>query len=190
MTADMKLDPAGAALLIVDVQEKLFAVMDGAARARLLRNLLVLVETARRLGLPVVWSEQYPQGLGATVAELAGALAAPGLRVHRLEKMEFSCAAAPGFGAIADTVGRSLWIVAGIEAHVCVYQTIRDLAAAGASVHIPADAVLSRTAETCRIGIDLAARAGAVVTSTETIVFDLLHRAGTDDFKALSRLVK
>jgi nicotinamidase-related amidase len=186
--SDLRLDPGKAALLVVDVQERLWPSMDAAGRERTMNNLLILVETARRLRLPAVWSEQYPKGLGATVPELASALS--GLATHRLEKIDFSCAAAPGFAAIAEDVARSQWIVAGIEAHVCVYQTVRDLAAAGATVHVPADAVMSRTAENRAVGLDLVARAGAVVTSTEVVVFDLLQRAGSDDFRALSKLIR
>jgi nicotinamidase-related amidase len=187
----LRLFPKTAALAVIDVQEKLWPVMEDAeTRARVLRNLLLLVEAARRLGLPILWSEQYPRGLGPTIPELAAALSAPGLDVHRLEKMEFSCTAAPAFADIAARLGPRTWIVAGIETHVCVYQTVRDLTADGAPVHIVADAVSSRTAANRAVGLDLAARAGAVVTSTEVAVFDLLHRAGSEDFKALSRLVK
>ena len=186
---DLALDPERAALLVIDVQERLYAVMDEAERGRMTRNILILVEAARRMKLPAVWSEQYPKGLGPTVPEVAAALAAPGLEAHRLEKVEFSCAAAPGFAHISRTLGRAQWIVCGIESHVCVYQTARDLADVSA-VHVAADAVMSRTAANRAVGLELAARAGAVVTSTETVVFDLLHRAGTDEFRALSQLVK
>jgi len=185
---DLRLDPAKAALLVVDVQDRLWPVMDAAGRDRVMQNLHILIETARRLRLPAVWSEQYPKGLGTTVPELASALTS--LDAQRLEKVDFSCAAAPGFAAIAENVGRSQWIVAGIEAHVCVYQTARDLAAAGATVHVPADAVTSRSAANRAVGLDLMSRAGAVVTSTEVVVFDLLQRAGSEDFRALSKLIR
>jgi nicotinamidase-related amidase len=192
--SELRLDPARAALLVVDVQARLFPAMaggDAEGQARLLRNLLILVEAARQLALPVVWSEQYPQGLGHTVPELAAALTAPGLAAHFLEKLEFSVAAAPAFAPIADTLAaRSQWIVCGMEAHVCVYQTVRDLRAAGAEVHVPADAVESRTRQNHGVGLGLAERAGAVVTSTEVVVFDLLHRAGSDAFRALSKRVR
>src|SRR5262249_8257745 len=100
MTPDLRIDPARAALLVVDVQERLFAAMDPTERARVQRTLLVLVELARRLAIPVVSSEQYPKGLGPTLPELVQALDAPELAVHRFEKLEFSCVAAPGFAPI------------------------------------------------------------------------------------------
>ena len=186
--AELRLDPARAALLVIDVQERLWSAMPEDDRATCARNLGILIELARRLGMPVVQSEQYPTGLGPTVAPVAAQLAEVAPR--RLEKVEFSCAAAPGFEAIWDELGRPQWIVAGMEAHVCVYQTVRDLAARGATVHVPIDAVISRTRENRMIGLDLARAAGAVLTSTETVAFDALGRAGTGDFRAMSKLIK
>jgi nicotinamidase-related amidase len=186
VTPDLRIDPARAVLLVVDVQERLWAAMPEDGRAEVQRNVLILVELARRLGVPVVASEQYPKGLGRTVAALDAALAG----AERFEKLEFSCAAAPAFGPIRDRLGRDQWIVVGMESHVCVYQTARDLAARGATVHVPADAVISRSADNRAVGLELCARAGAVVTSTEVVVFDALHAAGSDDFRAMSKLVK
>src|SRR5262249_25471454 len=100
LMTDLRLDPGKAALLDVDVQERLWPAMDAVSRERVLQNLLILIETARRLRLPAVWSEQYPKGLGTTVPELASALTS--LEAQRLEKVDFSCAAAPGFAAIAE----------------------------------------------------------------------------------------
>jgi nicotinamidase-related amidase len=185
-----RLDRARAALLVVDVQERLWAVMDPAERERVARNIGVLVELARRLGFPVVLSEQYPRGLGPTVAPVEAALRGEGLDLRRLEKLEFSCGAAPGFAALWDALGRDQWIVAGMETHICVYQTARDLVLRGAAVHVPADAVISRSRDNRAIGLALIGGAGATVTSTETVVFDALGVAGTDDFRAMSRLVK
>jgi len=185
---ELRIDPARAALLLVDLQVRLWEVMAADERARVLRNVGILIEMARRLQVPVVVSEQYPRGLGPTLPEIETALA--GLPARRLEKVEFSCGAAPGFTDLWAELGRPVWIVAGMETHICVYQTVRDLAARGASVHVPADAVLSRTRDNRAVGLELIARAGGVVTATETVVFDALGRAATDDFRALSRLVK
>jgi nicotinamidase-related amidase len=99
-------------------------------------------------------------------------------------------AAAPAFAALAPRLGRDQWIVTGMEAHVCVYQSVRDLALRGAAVHVAADAVCSRTKANWRIGLGLAARAGGIPTSTEVCVFDLLERAGGDEFRALSKAIK
>lgn len=187
---ELRLDPAKAALLVVDVQERLWMAMAPEDRAMCLKNLTILVELARRLAMPVVLSEQYPKGLGPTVPEIAAAVAAEGIDLRRLEKVEFSCAAAPAFAPLWDELRREQWIVAGMESHVCVYQTVRDLADRGAAVHVPADAVISRTRENRAIGLELAARAGGIVTSTEVLVFDALKKAGSEDFKALSKMVR
>jgi len=179
------------ALLVVDVQDKLAAVMDRDQMARLTRNLGILCEAARRFSIPVVVSQQYPRGLGATVSGVEQALAAlPPERLHRFDKVEFSVCAAPGFAAVEQALdGRDQWIVTGMETHICVYQSARALRAGGAAVHVVRDAVISRTPENRDTGLALIERAGALITTTETVVFDLLQRAGSDDFKALSRLI-
>jgi len=188
---NLAVDPSRAALLIIDVQERLAAAMPPEGMAALTRNLLVLCEAARRFGLPVVASQQYPRGLGATVAPVEEALAAlPPEQVHRFDKVEFSACAAPAAAALWSRLARDTWITTGMEAHVCVYQTVRQLRDEGASVHVVRDAVLSRTADNLATGLGLIERTGAVVTSTEVVVFDLLQKAGTDDFKALSKLIR
>ena len=182
-----------AALLVVDIQDRLVPAMPEGVAAHVIRNSCVLIETAARLGLPIACSQQYPKGLGPTVAPIEQALAAAvasGARVHRFDKLEFSAAAAPAFVELAPRLPQNQWLVCGMETHVCVYQTARDLTARGAEVHVVADAVCSRNKANWRIGLDLAAAVGATVTSTEVVVFDLLGRAGTDEFKALSKLIK
>jgi nicotinamidase-related amidase len=180
-----------AALLVVDVQDKLAAVMPPDDMARLTRNVGILCEAARRFAIPVVVSQQYPRGLGPTVEGVEKALAGlPAERLHRFDKVEFSVCAAPDFAAVEQRLdGRDQWIVTGMECHICVYQSARALRGGGAAVHVVRDAVVSRTAENRDTGLSLIERTGAVVTTTETVVFDLLQRAGSDDFKALSRLV-
>ncbi|HWM84703.1 MAG TPA: isochorismatase family protein [Kofleriaceae bacterium] len=195
MTSDRNMDTAlvaeRAALLVVDVQDKLAAVMPQDGMARLTRNLGILCEAARRFAIPVVVSQQYPRGLGPTVAGVEQALAGmPPEQLHRFDKVEFSVCAAPGFAAVESALdGRDQWIVTGMECHICVYQSARALRAGGAAVHVVRDAVVSRTAENRDTGLGLIERTGALITTTETVVFDLLQRAGGDDFKALSRLV-
>lgn len=180
-----------AALLVVDIQDRLLPAMPQAALAEVMRNTQILITAAAQLGLPIVVSQQYPKGLGATARAIEDALAsAPA--VHRFDKLEFSAAAAPAFAALAvpGGLGRDQWIVCGMESHVCVYQTARDLVARGWDVHVCADAVCSRTAANRELGLGLMARAGAIITSTEASVFDLLGRAGSDEFRALSRVIK
>ena len=178
-----------AALLVVDIQERLCAAMHEEMLERVVRNTRILVETARRLHLPIVVSQQYPKGLGPTLPAIEDVLAgAPD--VHRFDKLEFSATAAPQFAALAPKLGRDQWIVCGMETHVCVYQTARGLVAHGHDVHVAIDAACSRTEANWEVGRRLVERTGAVATSTEAVVFDLLERAGSDDFKALSKLIK
>ena len=188
--AQLRLDAQRAALLLVDFQERLAAAMAPGDVAGCERNIVLLLELARQLRLPVVVSEQYPRGLGPTVAGLRKMLAESDLQVSRLEKVEFGCTDAPAFPEIYRSVARDQWIVVGMEAHVCVYQTARGLVGMGATVHVPADAVVSRAPANVRIGLDLIARSGAIVTATEVLVFDALRKAGSEQFKALSRLLK
>jgi nicotinamidase-related amidase len=190
---DLRISPARAVLLVVDVQERLSAVMNLEDREQSERNIVTLIEMARRLSIPVVVSEQYKKGLGPTVKPVEDALAAPGVQLTRFEKMEFACTDSGPFAPIFEAqraAGRDVWIVVGMETHICVYQTVRGLAGKGVAVHVPRDAVLSRTRENRAIGLGLCERAGAFVTATETVVFDALGKAGTDDFKALSKLIK
>jgi nicotinamidase-related amidase len=177
-----------AALLVVDIQERLVPAMPEAALAKVIKNTTILITAARTLHLPIVVSQQYPKGLGATIAPIEAAL--DGAAVHRFDKLEFSAEGAPGFAALAPKLNRDQWIVCGMETHVCVYQTLRGLVTRGYQAHVVADAVSSRTKANWKIGLGLAERAGAIVTSTEVCVFDLLERAGGDDFKALSKVIK
>ncbi len=188
--AEMRIERGRAALLVVDVQERLAAAMAPGDRIGCEKNILILLEMARLLRLPVVLSEQYPRGLGPTVPALRAALEDPSLSLSRIEKMTFACTDDPSFIEVHRRLGRDQWIVVGMETHVCVYQTARGLVAMGATVHVPADAVTSRAPSNVHRGLDLVARAGAIVTATEAVVFDILERAGTDEFRALSKLIK
>jgi nicotinamidase-related amidase len=183
------LSRARAALLVVDIQDRLAAAMPADVLAQTVRNTAVLIETARRMWLPIVVSQQYPKGLGTTLPGIEDALRdAPTL--HRFDKVEFSAADTQPFAQLAPKLGRDQWIVTGMEAHVCVYQSARGLVQRGYQVHVAADAIASRTKANYKIGRKLIADAGAVVTSTEVVVFDLLGSAADVEFKALSRLIK
>jgi nicotinamidase-related amidase len=167
------------ALVVIDVQEAFRKVIAGFDA--LVANAATLVQGAHILGLPVIVTEQYPRGLGDTVPELAEHLGdAP-----RLSKVVFSAAQADGF----DLGGRDQALVCGIEAHVCVSQTVHDLLAQGLEVQVAADAVSSRSEQNRALGMAKMERAGALATSTETALFELLGRAGSDEFKAIQRLV-
>ncbi|HRC58058.1 MAG TPA: isochorismatase family protein [Kofleriaceae bacterium] len=191
MSALAGLSSQRAALLVIDIQERLAAVMPEEIVARCVRHTSILLEAARRMGLPVVLSEQYPKGLGSTVEALAPALAALAPdQLHRVEKLAFSAVATPELGALLPRLGRDQWIVVGMETHVCVLQTARDLLRRAVDVHVVVDAVASRSKHNFRVGIDQMRAMGAVISSMELVVFDLLRGAGTDDFKALSKLLR
>jgi nicotinamidase-related amidase len=190
IAVDHRLWRARAALLVVDIQERLLPAMPEDVAARVIRNCSILIEAAARLGLPVVVSQQYPEGLGATVKPIEDALAAHRPILHRFDKVEFSAAAPPEFAALAPKLRRDQWIVCGMEAHVCIYQTARDLAARGMQVHVATDAICSRTKANWRVGVELIRGTGAIATSTEVCVFDLLGRAGSEEFKLLSKAIK
>jgi nicotinamidase-related amidase len=176
-----------AALLVVDIQERLAPAMPPAVLDQVVKNARILIETARRLSMPIVVSQQYPKGLGTTLPAIEAALPDD---AHRFDKVEFSAVDCAAFGELAPKLGRDQWLVCGMETHVCVYQTVRGLVARGYQAHACADAVSSRTKTSWRVGLGLIERAGGVVTTTEASVFDLLQKAGTDDFKALSKLIK
>ncbi len=181
----LKLDRAKAVVLIVDVQSRLAPAMPEDTLARVVKYGRALVGAAKELGIPVLATEQYPKGLGETVPELREVLPSP-----PLVKMHFSCGADPAFAAALEKTGRRQVIVAGMEAHVCVYQTARDLVGMGYEVHVCSDAVSSRQELHRQSGLELCREAGAVITNAETAIFDLLHVAGTAEFKKVSALVK
>jgi nicotinamidase-related amidase len=164
------------ALVVVDVQEgfRPYAAFAGVADA-----CSKLVQTARILELPTLVSEQYPKGLGHTAPEV-------GLQQEpRIEKTVFSAARAVGF----DLGGAEQAIVCGIETHVCVSQTVHDLLEDGIEVHVPADAVGSRHQIDYQRGLERMERAGAVISTVEAALFELLERAGTPEFKAVQKLI-
>jgi nicotinamidase-related amidase len=169
---------------VVDVQERLAAVMD--RKEQVLDNCRRLIEGAKILDVPIAVTEQYPKGLGPTEEELRGAL----LSYEPFEKLTFSCCGEPSFTSALESLGRRTIILAGMETHVCVLQTALDLLRGGYGVHLVRDAVCSREKENWITGVDLMRDAGAVITSTETVLFQLLGKAGTEEFKAISKLVK
>jgi nicotinamidase-related amidase len=170
------------ALLVVDVQEKLLPLIPGSGR--MVWNIRRLIDGAKILGVPVAATEQYPQGLGPTTAELAQRLGAiPG-------KLDFSCGECGElFTAFRD---KGIWkiLVCGIETHVCVGQTVHDLLSEGFRVFVAADAVAARG----QIDHDIALRrmdsSGATLTTTEAALFEWCGRAGTPEFKEISQLVR
>lgn len=183
----MTLDRQRTALVVIDVQERLFPAMDADHREEVMRNIKVLTATARRLSLATLVTEQYPKGLGHTLQELKDTLPAG---VQPVEKVAFSCLGADAFRSRLTATGARQLLLAGIEAHVCVLMSALDLLAEGYAVHIVADAVTSRTQANWRLAMAQLRQAGAVVTTTETVLFQLLRQADTDDFRELARLIR
>jgi nicotinamidase-related amidase len=168
-----------AALVVIDVQEAFRKAVDSFDDVA--AGTATLIEGARTLGLPIVVTEQYPKGLGSTVPEVAAHLEG----ISPLEKVVFSACRADGF----DLDGRDQALVCGIETHVCVNQTVHDLLDRGVEVHVAADAVSSRTAANRELGLHKMEESGAILSSVETALFELVGRAGTDEFKAVQKLV-
>lgn len=170
------------ALLIVDVQEKLVPLIPG--HQRLVWNLRRLIDAARLLGIPHGATEQYPTGLGSTVEPLRGLLPAPP------SKVVFSCGECGGLfrGWIDQGVRKVL--VAGIETHVCVQQTVLDLMTAGLRVYVAADAVAARFAIDHEVALRRMEGSGATLTTTEAALFEWCETAAAGEFKQISALVR
>lgn len=180
------LERESAVLAVIDVQEKLCVAMDGKVLRQLTRNIGILLESAAELNIPVLLTEQYVKGLGATLPELKEkAAGAP-----CYEKMAFSSCGSAEFIKKLKETGRSQVVITGMESHVCVLQTVIDLRDAGFDVHVVKDAVMSRSKQNWQTAIEIMTLAGAVPTCTESVLFQLLKVAGTEEFKKLSKLVK
>ena len=185
----LRLRRGDTSLIVVDVQERLARAMTPEAFDEVARNVVRLIAAAERFKLPVAVSEQYPTGLGPTVPVVREAVARLSPPAVYVDKTAFSVAEEPLLQRFLGAGPKTL-VVCGMETHICVYQSVRALRERGFVVQVVADAVISRTETNRQIGLDLCAQAGAVVTSTETVLFDLIERAGTDDFRALSKLVR
>jgi nicotinamidase-related amidase len=171
-------------LLVVDMQERLAPAVQDAQRA--IHNTLVLMQAGARLGVPLTVSEQYPKGLGRSVPAILERAS-----VHCIvEKLHFSCAAAPQVRARINAQACNQIVITGMETHVCVLQTALGLRAAGKEVFVVQDAVSSRTLENKAAGLERMRAAGVHVVTTEMVLFEWLQRAGTPEFKELSGLIK
>ncbi|MDE2991882.1 MAG: isochorismatase family protein [Chloroflexota bacterium] len=176
------------ALIVIDMQERLMPAI--AEADAVTRAAGILIEAARHLEVPVVVTEQYPRGLGATVDAIAGRLPNDAAVV---EKMTFSAARNHDFGSLIDAFkagGRDHMVICGVESHVCVMQTAADLDAEGCTVHIVADACGSRAPASKDAALARFGALGISRVTTEMALFEWLEVAGTPEFKAVSRLVK
>ena len=179
-----KLDKDKALLVVVDIQERLAVVMK--KRKKVERNTSILIKAAGAMSIPVIVTEQYPKGLGPTTDHVKEALS----KYEPIEKIDFCCCGEDTFVSAVKETGRTQVILCGMETHVCVWQTCLGLLDRGYIVHLAGDAVCSRSKDNYLAGVGLMRDAGAVISSTEAVCFQLLVRAGTDEFKAISKLVK
>jgi nicotinamidase-related amidase len=184
MNVPPALDAKNTVLLLIDFQVRLFPAMHD--KDTLLSNVIKLIKGIQVLEVPIILTEQYPRGLGATIPEIKELLP----NIKPIEKTCFSCCDAPAFGEAMEALKRRQVLIAGIEAHICVYQTAMALARAGYQVQPVSDCVASRdpankTAALFKMGV-----AGVSPTTTEMALFELLKAAETDKFKQISNIVK
>ena len=182
MTTKFKLNKDDTILVIVDLQEKLMKAMSH--RDKVYKNTQLLLTLAEQMEIPVIITEQYPRGLGSTVDDIKSYLK----EYHYVEKILFS--AYEGLKDILASENRKTVLMIGSETHVCVFQTTRDLLEAGFAVHVVKDGVCSRFKENYLNGLELMGEAGAVITNTETVIFDLLQVGQGPAFKIMSPLLK
>ena len=180
-----KLDAEKAVLVVIDIQERLVPAMPQKVYMRMRDTVGMLVSVAELLDVPVVTTEQYPQGIGHTVPELADAC-----KGAVIEKVSFGCCGEPNFLAALKETGRSQVIITGMEAHVCVYQTVLGLLEDGYNIHLVRDAICSRNKTDYPAGVANASQAGAVVTTAETVLFQMLQKSTHEKFRSVSKLVK
>lgn len=177
------LDRNKSALLIIDVQERILGVMNN--KEFFLENIIKLIKGIKVLDVPIFLTEQYPKGLGETISEIKSEL-----ENSAIQKMSFSCFGAENLFQELINKNISQVILCGIESHVCVMQTALDLIENGFQVNLAADAVTSRKISDYQIAIERMRVNGVEITSTESILFELLNVCGTEEFKSVSKIVK
>lgn len=177
-----KLNEDDALLVVIDMQEKLVRAMDDEAGLTARAEKLVKGFTA--IGLPVLFTQQYTKGLGGTIEEIKNA------DFSFVEKLSYSVMGAPEFSGLLASAGRKQLVVCGIEAHVCVQQSVLDFLEAGYEAFVAADATASRNPRDKRTALRRMSGAGAVITTMESVLFELLGTAEHPKFKAISNIVK
>ena len=183
MSTPTMLTTDNTALVVIDIQDRLFRVMQD--KERLIQNVLKLIKGARVLDIPVILTEQYPAGLGPTLPEITGLL--PG--IQPIEKVCFNCCGEEAFRRSLESLNRRQVLIAGIEAHICVYQTAMALRA-GYEAQVVADCVSSREPENKMVSLFRMGSAGISPTTTEMALFELLKAAEGDEFRQISDIVK
>ena len=172
------------AALIIDIQERLYPFIFESEK--LTKNVSQLIEGLKIIGIPIFVTEQYVKGLGPTIEPLASLLGSN----LRIEKMSFSCCDEPRVMEGIAVTGKENIIIAGIESHVCVLQTVTDLKRNGYHPVVVEDCVSSRTENDKKMAIERMRQEGAIITTCESILFELLRYSGTEQFRGISRLVK
>lgn len=180
-----QLHPDESIVVVIDMQEPFLRTIH--ERERVVNNVCRLLKGAKVLRVPVVGTVQNAEAMGDVIPEVKSLL--PPL-LPPFGKMTFSCYANSAFASEINRSGRKQVILCGIESHICVSQTALELLSAGFQVHVCADAVSSRTAENWRVGIEKTRQAGGLITSMESALFELLHEAGTADFREILQIVK
>ena len=170
-------------ILVIDIQERLKPAMDEGERVE--KNTKILLEASKLMDIPVLITEQYPRGLGHTSKEILDVIE----DLEVFEKISFT-GCIEGLNHRLEELKRKKVIIVGMETHVCVLQTCRDLLADGYDVHIVRDGVTSRTKENYENALEMMKDMGAVINNTEAVLFDLLKKAGTEEFKAISKMIK
>lgn len=181
---EMGADRSSSAFAIVDFQERLVPHIAG--HESILANLVRIARGAEILKVPLLVTEQNPNGLGPTVSELNECFG----ENKKIEKMTFSCFGEPKFSGRLKGLGVRTLLIGGIEAHICVAQTALDAVREGFSVHVLVDAIGARNPANATAAIDRLKEAGAVISTTEMALFELLGRAGTPEFKEVQKLIK
>lgn len=183
---DFYLDKRRLIFVVIDMQEALVDAMKAGVVREVIKNIQLLIQVAKTFQISIIFTEQYPKGLRKTVPpirELLGCL-------EPVEKVTFSCLKEKAFTEKISDDSLNQAVIMGMETHVCVFQTVLDLLSRGYTVHVPRDATCSRVKGNWVAGLSLMEQAGALITSAETIAFQLLEKAGTDAFRALAPLLK
>ncbi|MHB9003679.1 MAG: isochorismatase family protein [Coriobacteriia bacterium] len=188
---ETQIDRRQAVLVIIDMQERLAAAMS--EREAVIRAASRLARTFGLVGAPIVLTRQYPKGLGETVSEIEQVmlgLARDGVRVSGVDKMAFCAACEHDFSDALSGTGRRQVVLAGMETHICITQTALALLAQGYQVQVVADACCSRDANHHAVALDRLRAAGVVVTTSESVMYEIVGNAGTEEFKSLLEIVK
>ncbi len=180
----MRILPEDTVALVIDIQEKLLPHIDN--HQNLIKNCQILLSGLVALNIPRVVTEQYPKGIGPTVATISQLVP----KFNPVEKLSFSCCGSDDFLKTLHDLGKRNIIICGIEAHVCVLQTVIDLIERGYHPVLIEDCVSSRKSSDREIALKRMARERAIITTYESILFELCQVAGTEQFKAISKLVK